>query len=239
MALKLDNSQPLLIPLNDDADSRELPRVTVHLAIADVELESAMLSLLGRNARFSVVKGSIGYAAESDVRLNDEPPDVDQQRDLGEISPPKLLFIGLDWSDESMVEAARAGAWAYISESADSKDLESAVCGLVESQGSPLLKQIAASEVASRLLLGEFSAIRDDTVEVAVEPNPLKNQEIEILELIARGEPSKSIGDIIGLGEQTIKNYVVKILDKTHTHNRAHAAAVASQRGWLSPLEDM
>ena len=70
-------------------------------------------------------------------------------------------------------------------------------------------------------------------------PNPLTDRETEILELIARGEPSKSIGDMVGLGEQTIKNYVLKILDKTHTRNRAHAAAVAAQRGWLSPVESL
>ena len=45
-------------------------------------------------------------------------------------------------------------------------------------------------------------------------------------------------GEIVGLAEQTVKNYVVKILDKTHTHNRAHAAALAAQRGWLSPLDE-
>ena len=78
MALKLDSSQPLLIPLNDDFAHEVAPRITVHIAVSDLELEKATLSLLGRSARFSVVKGNIGYAAVSDVRIIDEAPDIDQ-----------------------------------------------------------------------------------------------------------------------------------------------------------------
>ncbi len=239
LALRFDNTQPLLIPLTQDTIAQDVPRITVHLAISDSDLENAMLSLLGRDARFSVVKGSIGYAAESDVRLIDEAPDPDQKRELGEISPPKLLYIGLDNSDESLIEAAQAGAWAFVSEAADSSELEAAICTLVEEKGSPLLRRIASSEIGSATLLRELSAPRVEVLATVAEDNPLTTLEVQILELVARGEPSKDIGDIVGLAEQTIKNYVVKILDKTHSHNRAHAAAIAAQRGWLSPLDNM
>ncbi len=200
-------------------------------------LENAALSLLGRNARFSVVKGSIGYAAVSDVRLIDTQPNPDQQRELDEQTPPKLLFIGSARTHEAMLDAARAGAWAFVSELEDVEDLEKAICAIVESTGSPLLKQIASTDVGSEMLLNEFSApVEPEPVSNHI-PNPLSPGEIEILDLVARGESSKKIGVIVGLGEQTIKNYVVRILDKTHTHNRAHAAALAAQRDWLSPLD--
>jgi DNA-binding NarL/FixJ family response regulator len=237
LALKVDNTQPLLIPLDQDTVSQEIPRIIVHLAISDNDLESAMLSLLGRNPRFSVVKGSIGYAVESDVRLIDERPDLNQLRNLDEKIPPKLVYIGLDDTDDSLSEAARAGAWAFVSEGADSSELEDTICAITETGGSPLLKTIAASQSGSTSLLGELSAIRSDSTEFYAEQNPLTAYEIRILELIARGEPSKNIGNIVGLAEQTIKNYVVRIFIKTDTHNRAHAAALAAQRGWLSSLD--
>jgi DNA-binding NarL/FixJ family response regulator len=236
LALNLDSTQPLLIPLSHDDDAQAAPRITVHLAISDPELEKAALSLLGRNARFSVVKGSIGYAALSDVRLIDEEPDPDQKRELDELNPPKLLFIGTGRSSNALVEAARAGAWVYVDELEDVEVLEKAICSMVESKGSPLLRQIASGDVSSEILLSEFSTASEVERVVVDVPNPLTPGEIEILDLVARGEPSKNIGVIVGLGEQTIKNYVVKILDKTHTHNRAHAAVFAAQHGWLSPL---
>jgi DNA-binding NarL/FixJ family response regulator len=236
LALKFDSIQPLLIPLTQDTISQDVQNITVHLAIADISLENSMLSLLGRDARFSVVKGSIGYSAKSDVRLVDEVPDPAQQRELCELQPPKLLFIGIDNSDESLIEAARAGAWAFVSEASD---LGAVICSLVETEGSPLLRQIASSESGSAALLHELSAQRNDSEDVTSEINSLLDYEIRILELIARGEPSKNIGVAIGLAEQTVKNYVLKILDKTQTHNRAHAAALAAQRGWLSPLDSI
>jgi DNA-binding NarL/FixJ family response regulator len=239
LALKLDSTQPLLIPLSHDDGAQVAPRITVHLAISDPELEKAALSLLGRNARFSVVKGSIGYAAVSDVRLIDTAPHPDQTRELDELNPPKLLFIGAGKTSDALVEAARSGAWAFVSELEDVEVLESAICSIIESNGSPLLGQIASGDVSSEMLLSEFST-PSEVERISNEvPNPLTQSEIEILDLVARGEPSKNIGLIVGLGEQTIKNYVVKILEKTRTHNRAHAAALAAQRGWLSPLESM
>jgi len=142
----------------------------------------------------------------------------------------------LDNSDESLIEAVQAGAWAFVSEAADSSELETVICSLVEEKGSPLLRRIASSEIGSAALLRELSAPRVEVSATVAEDNPLTTLEVQILELVARGEPSKVIGDVVGLAEQTIKNYVVKILDKTHSHNRAHAAAIAAQRGWLSPL---
>ncbi len=236
MALKHGNTQPLIIPLSEDTTLQAVRRITVHLAMTDSELERAALSLLGRNARFSVVKGSKEYGAEADVRIIDHAPDPDQQRTSDEPAPPRLLFIGAVQSDEMLLEAARAGAWAFVDESVDARTLEMAISALAESTGSPLLRQLAESDTGSEAVLSELSIPHPEHSDDGGEPNPLTERETEILDLIARGESSKSIGGIVGLGEQTIKNYVLKILDKTRTRNRAHAAALAAQCGWLSPL---
>ena len=235
MALKHRNTQPLLIPLSHDSGPQSARRITVHLAISDSELEWNALNLLGRSARYSVVKGNIGYAAEADVRIIDQPPDPDQTRALDELRPPRLLYIGDDDSDAMLLEAAMAGAWAFVAKSADAETLEATIATAAESVGSPLLKRLAGSDACSATVLGELSTPGSENTVGVTEPNPLTGRETEILELIARGESSKAIGDIIGLGEQTIKNYVLKILYKTHTRNRAHAAAVAAHCGWLSP----
>jgi DNA-binding NarL/FixJ family response regulator len=237
LTLKLDNTQPLLIPLTQDTISQEVQRITVHLAISDNDLENSILSLLGRNPRFLVVKGSMGYDVESDVRLIDERPNPNENRNLDEQMSPKLIYIGFDDSEKSLSDAARAGAWAFVSKGCDLSELEDSICAIIESDGSPLLKTIATSESGSAALLSDLSAVREDLTEDSAEQNPLTPEEIAILTLVARGEPSKKIGVIVGLAEQTIKNYVVKIFTKTHTQNRAHAAALAAQRGWLSSLD--
>ena len=237
MTLKLENTQPLLIPLTQDTISQEEQRITVHLAISNNDLENSLLSFLGRNPRFLVVKGSIGYDVEADVRLIDERPDLNEGRNLDEQVSPKLLYIGLDDSDESLSEAARSGAWAFVTRGVGSSEIEDSICSIIKSDGSPLLKTIAFSDSGSAALLSDLSAVRDDLIEVSPEQNPLTPLEITILTLIAQGEPSKKIGLIVRLAEQTIKNYVLRSFTKTRTHNRAHAAALAAQRGWLPSLD--
>ena len=232
--------QPLLIPLSqEDSGPSGARRITVHLAISDSELESNALILLGRNARFSVVKGNIGYAAEADVRVIDQPPDPNQTHALDELAPPRMLFLGDVQSDAALLKAARAGAWGFIAVSADASTFEAAISALAESTGSPLLMQLAGSDAGSEAVLGDLSTPTVGRMDEKDEQNPLTERETGILELIARGESSKDIGSIVGLGEQTVKNYVLKILDKTHTRNRAHAAAMAAQRGWLSRLDSI
>ena len=108
------------------------------------------------------------------------------------VAVPRMLCPGyFAW------DAVRAGAWAYVSELEDAVDLQGAICSLVESHGSPLLKQIASSDEGAAMLLHWFTATReknDDSEEV---PNPLNVNEIKILDLVARGEPSKVIGHIV------------------------------------------
>ncbi len=233
MALKHGNTQPLLIPLNQDTDLDHGRKITVHLAVSDSQIERALLSLLGRKSGFSVVRGQFGYAVEVDVRIVDQVSEHDQQRELDELKQPKLLFIGSSDSETSMLDAAKAGVWSLVTIDVDPPTLVDAIVTLVNSTGSPLLKQLTESDSGCQALLRELSAASSEALDAERVPSPLTNREMQILDLIAGGESSKGVGEIVGLGEQTIKNYVLNILEKTSTRNRAHAAATAMQHGWL------
>ncbi|GAI42149.1 unnamed protein product [marine sediment metagenome] len=63
---------------------------------------------------------------------------------------------------------------------------------------------------------------------------PLKDHELKILRYMAMGNTNKEIGEALNLDEQTIKNQVTLILAKLNASNRAHAAALAMQRGIIS-----
>ena len=62
------------------------------------------------------------------------------------------------------------------------------------------------------------------------------SREISILEQISKGSSSKSIAEILNLGEQTIKNYVSGILIKTGAKNRTHAVYISIKNNWISTL---
>ena len=236
MALKHASTQPLLIPLNEDPVNHRVAQVAVHIAISDSRLEIAINNLLARSARFSVVKSSIGYNTVSDVRIIDQIPDQIRYQEFDETPQPKLLFIGVERSSETMMEAVYAGAYAYVTTSINAQELEETICSLVEQPGSPLLKQLASRKDTVVQVLRELSEKRDAGVRFHQTVNPLTDNEMAILQLVAQGETSKDIGKLVGLGEQTIKNYLVKIFEKTNARNRAHAVALAAQNGWLLPL---
>jgi DNA-binding NarL/FixJ family response regulator len=199
-------------------------------------LEIAINNLLARSARFSVVKSSIGYNTVSDVRIIDQIPDRSRYQEFDETPQPKLLFIGVERSNETMMKAVYAGACAYVTTSITAQELEETICSLVEQPGSPLLKQLASRKDTAVQVLRELSEKRDDRVRFHHTVNRLTDNEMAILQLVAQGETSKDIGKLVGLGEQTIKNYLVKIFEKTNARNRAHAVAIAAQNGWLLPL---
>ena len=235
MALKHASTQPLLIPLDEDPVNHRVAQIAVHIAISESRLERDLNNLLARSARFSVVKG-IGYNTKSDVRIIDQIPDQISYEELNEIPQPKLLFIGVEDSRETMMKAVYAGAWAYVTASINAQELEETICYLVEQPGSPLLKQLASRKDTAIQVLRGLSEPRDGRSQFDKVENPLTVHEMSILQLVAQGETSKNIGELVGLGEQTIKNYLVKIFEKTNTRNRAHAVALAAQNGWLLPL---
>jgi len=53
----------------------------------------------------------------------------------------------------------------------------------------------------------------------------LTERELEVLAMVARGLPNKTIAAQLGLSENTVKMHLQNILGKLHVHNRTEAAA--------------
>lgn len=63
--------------------------------------------------------------------------------------------------------------------------------------------------------------------------NPLTEREREVLGLAESGASVRVIARQMCLSEGTVRNHASSAIAKTHTRDRAEAAAVARQRGWL------
>lgn len=64
-------------------------------------------------------------------------------------------------------------------------------------------------------------------------PAALPRQEQQVLERMAQGLTNKSIGRQLGLAENTIKTYAQRLYRTLGATDRAHAVAIAYQRGHL------
>ncbi|HFH8820903.1 TPA: DNA-binding response regulator [Streptococcus agalactiae] len=63
--------------------------------------------------------------------------------------------------------------------------------------------------------------------------NPLSEQEIKILSLIAQGKTSKEIACTSFLSNGTVRNYTSNIFDKLGVNNRLEALKIAREKDWL------
>jgi DNA-binding NarL/FixJ family response regulator len=143
--------------------------------------------------------------------------------------------LGDDWSDKEMIKAFILGCKGFITKSSSHVLLREIIGSTIRYKGNYLLHQISERFKASELLnltIKDFNQIREEEFDDC----PLNSREISILEQISKGSSSKSIAEILNLGEQTIKNYVSGILIKTGAKNRTHAVYISIKNNWISTL---
>jgi DNA-binding NarL/FixJ family response regulator len=89
----------------------------------------------------------------------------------------------------------------------------------------------------------EKSAARHHYVETAAEEASsrqrwaeldLTKRELEVLRLIADGEPNRDIARRLSVGEETVKSHMRNILARLQARSRAHAVAIALRHGLIS-----
>ncbi len=58
-------------------------------------------------------------------------------------------------------------------------------------------------------------------------------RQMEVLALVARGQPNKRIADELGIAERTVKLHVTALLEALGARNRTHLLVLARERGLL------
>jgi DNA-binding NarL/FixJ family response regulator len=137
-----------------------------------------------------------------------------------------LVLTTLD-AEQSVFDAVRAGAMAYLLKDATEQEVLDTVRAVHRGE-SRLTPQIA------RKVLDEFRRMGDSapppTVRVEDDDDgtaSLSEKETKILQLIAEGRSNKQIGTTLFLAEGTVKNYVSRIMEKLHAGSRTELAVMA------------
>ena len=123
-----------------------------------------------------------------------------------------LVLTTLD-DDETVFEAVRAGAQAYLLKDASEEELLETIRALRRGE-SRLTPQIA------RKVMDQFRHLaraRNSTEE-------LTDKEERVLRLITDGSSNRQIAQAMALAEGTVKNYVSRIMSKLHANTRTELA---------------
>ena len=143
-----------------------------------------------------------------------------------------LVLTTLD-DDETVFEAVRAGAHAYLLKDADEDELLETVRALKRGE-SRLTPQIA------RKVMDQFRRLATPAPSSSAQVPPaqpnraaqaptykadaLTEKEERVLQHIAEGMSNRQIASTLFLAEGTVKNYVSRIMDKLHANTRTELA---------------
>ncbi len=156
-------------------------------------------------------------AARPDIVLMDlQMPGIDGVEAIQAIrkSHPQVRILVLTTyaGDAKALRALKAGADGYLLKSAMRTDLIDAIRA-VHGGGRHIPPEVAA-QIAVHAI-GEA----------------LTEREIEILSLVAAGNPNKQIAWRLGISEDTVKAHLKRTFAKLGVADRTHAVTVAAKRG--------
>jgi DNA-binding NarL/FixJ family response regulator len=143
-----------------------------------------------------------------------------------------LVLTTLD-DDETVFEAVRAGAHAYLLKDAAENELLETIRALKrgESRLTPQIARKVMDQFRRLAQSGQAASLRAELTTAPPEAEALNEKEEKVLELIAEGMSNRQIGSALFLAEGTVKNYVSRIMDKLHANTRTELAMLSQRRG--------
>jgi two-component system NarL family response regulator len=118
-------------------------------------------------------------------------------------------------TDEDIYRAVQAGAQGYLLKDTSLREMVEAIRAV--HSGKRYIPRHIASRLAERM----------------VRTN-LTSRELEILKLLSKGPTNKQIGHALGISDNTVRNHVLKIIEKLEVSDRTEAATTAIQRGLIT-----
>ena len=160
-------------------------------------------------------------------------------RQLAALLPQVRVVVLTTFDDDELVyEAVRAGAHAYLLKDAAEADVLETVRAV--HRGESRLSPAVARKVLEQFRTLASSADRAGSpppypsaaMPTAPAPleDPLSDKEERVLALLADGLSNRQIAERVFLAEGTVKNYVSRIMEKLHAHNRTELAVKAAGR---------
>ncbi|GAA6525313.1 response regulator transcription factor [Intrasporangium sp. DVR] len=152
-----------------------------------------------------------------DLQLGDGVDGVGATRRLLALDrPPRVVILTTYESDADVLASVEAGACGYLLKDAPAADLIDAV--RTASRGGTVLSPVVARRLDQRRR----------------SPEPaLSRRELDVLGLVAEGQPNRDIAQALFLSEATVKSHLVRAFGKLGVASRTAAVAAARSRGLI------
>ncbi len=149
-----------------------------------------------------------------------------------EMPDTKIVMLTTSEDDEDLFNAVKYGASGYLLKDTDAKTLISMLRDLENDDDPPLspglatklLKEFRRNRLQDNISSQQLSAEKEEN---------LSERQLEVLEMVAKGNTYKEIGECLGLTERTVKYHMERILEILHLENRAQVIAYAGRKGLI------
>jgi DNA-binding NarL/FixJ family response regulator len=146
----------------------------------------------------------------------------------GVADPLRVVILTTYDLDEYVFDALAAGASGFLLKDVPPEDLIHGV--QVVASGDGLL-----APSVTRMLIAEFAQGRRNHKPVALPGVSLTPREVEVLELVARGQSNAEIAETLFVSDNTVKTHVTHLLDKLGLRDRVQAVIYAYETGIVEP----
>ena len=191
-------------------------------------VRAGLVSMLGTQAELDVI-GAATDGAEALAMVEEHRPDlllldlrmpgmtgVDTLLALKAAARTVRVIILTNYeTDEDIYRAVQAGAQGYLLKTTSLREMVEAIRTV--HSGKRYIPSHIASRLAERMVRTDLTA-----------------RELEILKLLSKGPTNKQIGHALGISDNTVRNHVLRIIEKLEVSDRTEAATTAIQRGLIS-----
>ena len=129
-----------------------------------------------------------------------------------------ILVLTTYDSDADILRAIEAGATGYLLKDTPREELFRAIRSAAE--GDPVLAPTVAARLMTRM-------------RTPVEEN-LSTREIEVLQLVAKGNSNREVGKVLHISTATVKTHLIHIYNKLGVDDRTAAVTTALEKGIIT-----
>lgn len=130
----------------------------------------------------------------------------------------KVVMLTSFADDDLVLRAISAGAVGYVLKQVGNEELLRAIAAAA--RGEALLDPATTARLLSRVRENERQTESDAF-------HDLSDQELAVLEGVARGKSNAEIGIDLHLSDKTVRNYLSTVMEKLHKTNRVELAVYA------------
>jgi DNA-binding NarL/FixJ family response regulator len=154
-------------------------------------------------------------------------------REINRESPSTIVLVltGFEKPDY-LLEALRAGASGYVLKHMSPQQIVGAIRRVLD--GECPLNQEVAMQLLTRLI-EEMEREKRPAPKPSLS-TPLSPREVEVLELLVRGQSNQQIARELSISMSTVKNHVHSIISKLGVSDRVQAAILAIEHDLVSTI---